>query len=146
MRPPVYPNRHTPDLGEYVGLQTADDVFSMARTAARRPMRPPLAGGLLKRRGGRSAGLLLTFGHRIDTSRQQLAAILVALSGLGKGHVWVDAQRHHLFRSPVAILLSPVPPRLVDQQVQAAAIGQLTGLLGGLGLADGCISQGHGGI
>ena len=47
-------------------------------------MRPPLPGGLFKCCGGGRTGLLLALGHRIDLGRKLLAAILMALAGLGK--------------------------------------------------------------
>ncbi|MNZ66734.1 hypothetical protein D3C78_849650 [compost metagenome] len=83
-------------------------------------------------------GSLFLFGdRRIAAVAQYRLGLVALLPGVGQADLWIGAEGQQVFLVGESVLH---PPQLRagwrDLQVQAAAIGQLAGFVGSLGLAN----------
>lgn len=68
-------------------------------------------------------------GRRIDAFRQSTSGFLVTHSRLGEGDVGIDSQCKRFLLPFEAVVVTPVSTAVwVDQQIQAAAVGNLSRL------------------
>lgn len=128
---------------EYIVLHAGECLLMLRWLYSRPALSHPAASDNLKRMSGREqAGSffrLLCF-TRIDAGSELFTGFVALLPCDRQCNVWVDAERVALFLAPKPVFEAPpLAPARGDFQIEATPVEQAHGLVGRLGVPDGCI-------
>ncbi|MNS52729.1 hypothetical protein D3C72_854510 [compost metagenome] len=138
---------HVTDHRQHVVFQAAPDTGRIGRHPLRLDVREPFLGDGLERRGLFDLGpqlVRLLFLTWVSSGRQDLLRLVALRTRIRQRHGRILAERKLLLLAVEAVGHVPEPRAAGGHQhVQAAAIGELVGLVAGLGVADRGIGKGH---